>query len=52
MAATVMTVILLALAAIAIRKQTRKGAWTKSCVGCAGHCSGGCECGCGEVPED
>ena len=40
--AIVVGVIVLA-AFFAVRRQFRKGQWTKSCVGCAGHCS---SCGC------
>lgn len=55
--ANAIAVAAIVLAAVfAARKQFRKGQWTKSCVGCAGHCScgagaghcgGGCGGGCG-----
>lgn len=41
--AIVVGVIILA-AVVAARIHLRKGGWTKSCVGCAGHCSGSCHC--------
>lgn len=42
MAGTIVVVAILVLAALAARKQFKKGGWTKSCVGCAGHCGGKC----------
>lgn len=50
--ANAIAVAAIVLAAVfAARKQFRKGQWTKSCVGCAGHCGcgagGGCDGGCG-----
>ena len=44
MAGGIVIAVILLLAGLAIRKQFKKGAWTKSCVGCAGHCGGSCHC--------
>ena len=46
--ANAIAVAAIVLAAVfAARKQFRKGQWTKSCVGCAGHCGCGAGGGCG-----
>ena len=54
MAAWIVTGVIVLLAVLAARKQFRKGEWTRSCVGCAGRCSGGsCRCGSsGGMAED
>lgn len=45
MAGAIVVIAILGLAGLALRKQFRKGAWKKSCPGCAGHCGGSCHCG-------
>ncbi len=46
MAGAIVVAAILLLAGFAVRKQFKKGQWTKSCVGCAGRCGGsGCHCG-------
>lgn len=46
--ANAIAVVAIVLAAVfAARKQFRKGQWTKSCVGCAGHCAASCGGHCG-----
>lgn len=42
MAGAIVVTVCVILAAILIRKQFKKGQWTKSCVGCAGKCGGAC----------
>lgn len=42
MAGALVTAVILLAAALAARKQLRKGAWRKSCVGCA-RCGHTCE---------